>query len=200
MPDFTFDKRKRTYFKDGRPVKPETLKAWVAEVMERTREGMANATQGFIDGGTNRAAWTLEMRALISRSHGALWMLAQGGKEMMDERAWGAAGSRVKTQLDYLRGFERDLANGKAGTDAQILARASLYASPLHQTYQAAVVAREKAAGVQRVARVLDPGSQSCEDCPALVGEYDIDSVPEIGDSTSCGAMCRCEIVTLEAA
>ena len=200
MPSFTFDKKRRTYFKDGRPVPPETLRAWAAEVTEAARSEMKRATERLIAGEINRPAWAVEMRQLISRSHSALWMLAQGGKEAMDAAKWGAVGQRVKAQADFLRGFERDLANERAGSGAQVLARAQLYANPLHATYQAAVVGREREAGVRRVARVLgESPSGHCDDCPVLAGEYDIDEVPEIGAS-ACGASCNCEVVSLEAA
>lgn len=199
MADFIFNKKSRTYFRDSRPVKAETLRAWVGEVMERARGEMRDVTQAFTEGSINRAAWTIEMRSLISRSHGSLAMLAQGGRNAMDEKAWGRAGQRIKSEADFLRGFERDIANGKAGTDAQILSRAQLYANALHATYEGAVVAREKAAGVTRVLRILgDPKTDHCSDCPTLAGEYDIDEVPEIGQS-ECGPACNCYIVSVEA-
>lgn len=197
MPDYTFDKKSRTYFKNGRPVKAATLKAWTADVLERAREEMGKATDSFIAGSINRPAWFLEMRGLIARSHGAMWMLAQGGRNAMDEKAWGKAGNRIKSELAYLRNFEREIANDEAGSELEIAARGRLYANALHASYAAAVVARERAAGVKRVVRVLDAGAENCRDCPDLAGEFDIDSVPEIGAS-ECGNSCRCEIVSVE--
>jgi hypothetical protein len=198
MADFVFDKKTRTYFRDSRPVKPETLRAWVAEVLERTRGEMKAVTQSFVEGSINRPAWFLEMRSLVARSHGSLAMLAQGGKNAMDESAWGRAGQKIKTEAAFLRSFERDIANGKAGTDAQVVARAQLYANALHSSYEAAVLAREKDAGVKRVLRVLgEPLTGHCNDCPTLAGEYGIDEVPGIGDS-ECGPMCNCFIVSVE--
>lgn len=197
---FTFDKQKRLYFKDGRPVKAEVLRSWVSEVMERTRGEMESVTKQFLEGSINRAAWTLEMKGLVGRSHSALWMLAQGGRNAMDESAWGSVGQRIKVQLgNHLRGFERDFANDRIASDEQAIARARLYANPLHQTYQAAVLAREKASGASKVLRVLgSPATGHCGDCPDLAGEYDIDDVPEIGAS-ECGPACNCEIIPLEA-
>lgn len=198
MPDFTFNKRTRTYSRDGRPVKSETLRLWVSEILEGARGQMKEVTEEFTAGTINRAAWTLQMRQLISRSHGAMWMLAQGGKDAMDSKAWGAAGQKIRSEADFLRGFERAIANGEAGTDAQVVARAQLYANGLHASYQAAVVARERAAGAKRVLRVLGtPQTEHCNDCESLAGEYDIESVPQIGD-TECGPACLCEIIPVE--
>lgn len=198
MPSFEFNKKTRLYFKDGRPVSPETLRSWVAEVLERARGEMASVTEDFIGGGINRAAWTLEMKAAISGSHGAMAMLAQGGRDAMDAEAWRMTGQKIKSELEYLRGFERAIANNEAGTEAGILARAGKYADALYPTYVGAALAREKAAGVMRVLRVLgDPQTGHCEDCPGLAGEYDIDEVPAIGDS-ECGNACNCEIISVE--
>lgn len=198
MPSFEFNKLTRTYFKDGRPVKPEILRGWVSDVLERARGEMASVTEDFVNGSINRAAWTIEMRALISRSHGAMAMLAQGGRDAMDASSWGAAGQKIRSELDYLRGFERAVANDEL-SEAAILSRAEKYADALYPTYAAGVLAREKEAGVTRVLRVLgDPLTGHCEDCPGLAGEYDIDEVPAIGDS-SCGSACNCEIISVEA-
>lgn len=198
MPSFTFNKKTRTYSRDGRPVKPATVRQWAAEVRESAREQMEQTTARFIAGEVNRPAWTIEMRTLISRSHSAVWMLAQGGRNAMDARAWGKVGQRIKGQAEFLRGFERAVANDKAGSEAQMLARAQLYANALHSTYEAAVLDRERAAGVTRVLRVLgQPQTGHCEDCPSLAGEYDIDEVPAIGDS-SCGPACYCIIESVE--
>jgi hypothetical protein len=199
MPDFTFNPKTRRYSSGGKTVPPETLRAWVSEVMERTRDEMRTVTQSYNEGSINRAAWTIAMRSLISRSHGSLAMLAQGGKNAMDEKSWGRAGQRIKSESEYLRGFERDIANGKAGSGAQILARAQLYANALHGTYEGAVIAREKTAGATRVLRVLgEPKTEHCSDCPGLAGEYDIDKVPQIGDS-ECQSACNCYFESVEA-
>jgi hypothetical protein len=199
MLDFTFNPKTRRYSSGGKAVPPERVREWVSEIRGKAQERMKAVTEQFITGRMNRAAWTIEMRSLISRSHGAVAMLAQGGKNAMNEKAWGRAGQRIKSESDFLRGFERDVANGKAGTEAQIVARAQLYANALHGTYERAVVAREKDAGVRRVRRVLGvPMTEHCADCPGLAGEYDIDSVPQIGDS-ECGGACNCYTESVEA-
>jgi hypothetical protein len=196
---YTFDKQKRLYFRDGRPVKPDTLRSWVAEVMERARSEMAETTDLFNSGTINRAEWTIRMRTLLVRSHGAVAMLAQGGKEAMDAKAWGRAGQRIRSEVDFLRGFERDIANARAGTDAQILARSQLYANAIHGTYQAGVVARDRAAGVARFRRVLGaPLTEHCSDCPGLAGEYDAGSLIMPGEGSECGPACNCFVEAIE--
>jgi hypothetical protein len=199
MPDYTYNPRTRRYSSGGKTIPPERVREWASEVRSKAQERMKAVTEQFVAGKMNRAAWTIEMRSLISRSHGAVAMLAQGGKNAMDEKAWGRAGQRIKAESEYLRGFERDVANGKAGTEAQIIARAQLYANALHGTYERAVVAREKESGVRRVIRVLGvPTTEHCADCPGLAGEYDIDEAPEIGAS-ECGGACNCYFETVEA-
>jgi hypothetical protein len=199
MPDYSYSPRTRRYSSGGKTVPPERVREWVSEIRGKAQERMKAVTEQFVAGKVNRAAWTIEMRSLISRSHGAVAMMAQGGKKAMDEKAWGRVGQRIKSEAEYLRGFERDIANGKAGTEAQIVARAQLYANALHGTYEGAVIAREKAAGVTRVLRVLgEPKTEHCSDCPGLAGEYDIDKVPQIGDS-ECQSACNCYIESVEA-
>lgn len=145
----------------------------------------------FTEGRINRPAFTIQMREEIVRAHSAMTMLANGGKRAMTERSWGRAGQKIRSEMDFLRGFERDLANDRAGSIAQIQARAEQYSNGLWSTYQNAVQAREKDAGVRKIERVLGSAAEHCADCPSLAGVYDIDKVPPLGQQ-ACNGACRC--------
>lgn len=192
-----WDKQKRQYIRNGKPIPPQSVRQLVLDVIEKAKERLsAIATKA----GTNRAEWFIESREELKRMHMALSMVAQGGRAQMNVRAWGRVGQVIKSEMEYLRGFERDIANG-GQSDAEILARAIRYAAAGYKTYQNGVFAREKDAGVGFARRVLDPNAENCEDCPSLATDHflPITEVAEIGAS-ACGGMCRCELEFMEAA
>lgn len=192
-----WDKQKRQYIRNGKPIPPASVRQLVLDVIETAKERLSNIAG---KAGANRAEWFIESREELKRMHMALSMVAQGGRAQMDPRAWGRAGQVIKSELEYLRGFERDIANGGL-SDAQILARAIQYGESAYKTYQNGVFNRERDAGVGFARRVLDVNAENCEDCPSLATDHflPITEVAEIGNS-SCGGMCRCEVVFAEAA
>jgi hypothetical protein len=160
---------------------------------------MESIAKGYLEH-RNTAELAVSMRDEIRSMHTALAMVAQGGRDQMTNSSWAKVGNVVKTENTYLRGFERDVANGLQ-SDAQILARAISYAESGYRTYENGVLQREKDAGTGFARRVLDADAENCEDCPGLATEefLPITEVAEIGDSI-CQSRCRCQIEYMEAA
>lgn len=194
-----WDKKARRFIRDGKPVPPESVRRFVVDTVEAAKGRMESIAKGYLDSRNSAALYT-EMLEEIRSMHVALAMVAQGGREQMTNSSWARVGNVIKSERGYLRGFERDVANGKQ-SDAQILARAIQYAESSYKTYENSVLQREKESGTAYARRVLDSGADHCEDCPSLATEefLRITEVAEIGDS-SCSGRCRCYLEFAEAA
>ena len=121
------------------PTDPLRLRALAQTAIEE-------ATQRLNDGGS-RQAWEKEMRAILARAHTAAWLagtaerlgvpldspLLSQARLSRAERADITAA--VEEQLKYLRGFVDDM---DSLSEAQIAARANLYAGATRSTYSKA--------------------------------------------------------------
>jgi hypothetical protein len=183
----------RTFVRDGKPIPPDAVRRFVLDTVESAKSRMESIAKGY---NGNTAALFTEMRDEIRNMHTALAMVAQGGREQMTLSSWAQAGNRIKSEIGYLRGFERDVANGLQ-SDAQILARAIKYASAGYVTYEQSVFAREKAAGIEYVKWTVDESAENCSGCLEAAGVHPIDDAPEIG-SHECNSNCRCSLEYLD--
>lgn len=195
-----WNKEKHRYERDGKPIPPSSIRKMVLATIERAKERMRGIASQLVNGTINRPAWFLASRNEVKRMHTALAMLAQGGRAQMDAGSWGRAGQMIRSELNYLRGFERDIAN-ELRSEAQILADAIKYSDAGYKLWSNMVLEREKKLGTGFARRILDEGTEHCEDCPALATEefIPITEVAEIGAS-SCGSFCHCDIEYAEAA
>ena len=107
--------------------------------------------------------WELSMRALTKTAFVDQYILGKGGRGNMTKQDWGRIGYDLGFQYDYLRGFARDISEGKLSA-AAIANRAGLY-------MDASTAAYERGAGAA-AGLVL----------PAYPGD----------GSTPCRARCRC--------
>jgi hypothetical protein len=193
-----WNKQTRRYEKGGKSIPPETVRRWVLETVEQAKANLKAIGEGFTTH-RNTAEWVTASRSELRRMHTALAMVAQGGRSQMDVKAWGRVGNMIKSEANYLRQFERDLANGKV-SDAQLLARVLAYGEGGYKVYQNMVKAREAEAGMF-ARRVLGASEKHCDDCleaasPDFVPAHE---VREIGDS-QCGSLCHCDVEFAEAA
>lgn len=197
-----WDKTKRLFIRDGKPIPPATVRQFVVDTVDAAKSRMESIAKGYLEH-RNTAELAVSMREEIRNLHTALAMVAQGGRDQMTNSSWAKVGNVVKTENTFLRGFERDVANGLQ-SDAQILARAIQYAESGYRTYENGVLQREKDAGTGFARRVLDETAAHCDgdnNCPSLATEefIPITEMAEIGDSP-CGGRCRCTIEFMEAA
>lgn len=165
------------------------------------------ATQSLANGGSI-SAWRKQMELAIKRSQTAAYIAATAERLGVSPKAVRGLSkaerkeldARIKTQLDYLDGFVRDLKAGKL-SPAQAQARANLYAGATKQGYYAArwsdwiipeyllpgnqicktncgcrisVAAESKDSDTGTLTRVMGKPEKHCTECPALVGSYEV--------------------------
>ncbi len=152
--------------------------------------------------------WEAQMRAAITRGHLAAWLAGTGerlgvkpGSALLSEKRLSRAEraeikALVEAQLAYLRGFAA--ARGEM-SEAQIAARAKLYAQAVKGTYDQArwgdwvipdylypgrqqcqvnclcrISVRDNGDGTGVLTREMGGTEYHCGECPPLAGEYDV--------------------------
>lgn len=164
-----------------------------ARLSTRMQAHARNLTAGNIDLPTfqRRSAEDLKL------SHVRMAILGAGGRSQTTAAQYGATGRLLRDQYNYLDGFSRDLAAGKL-TKEQVISRAGLYgASTRSAFHQSEKIARGRE-GFKLAKRVLDPGSQHCQEClDFATGDrfVPIEEIIPVGTRCSCLSRCRCSII-----
>ncbi len=172
-----------------------------------TMTAIRDATTAYLNGGT-QAAWEQAMRAAITRGHTAAYLAATAERlnvpldsallsEKRLSRAERAEIKRlVQAQIDYLRGFIDAL---PTLTDAQIAARADLYAGAVKTTYyqtrwgdweipdhllpgmqqcvgncKCRISVADNGDGSGVLTRTMGGTEHHCTECPPLVGDHPV--------------------------
>lgn len=182
----------RRYVRSGRSLPPDSIRRFVIETVGLARTRLTTIAEAYINH-RNVAQWFTGTKAELRAMHTAMAMIAQGGKLQMEPKSWGKVGQMIRTEMDYLRQFERGVANG-AVSDAQLLARVLGYGDAGYKIYTNMVKAREAEAGMF-ARRVTSGGADTCDDCFAAEAEGWVPAgdVREIGDS-QCVSSCKCDI------
>lgn len=164
-------------------------------VMDASALQMNALTQSLIDGGISLADWQTSMMEQIKLTHTASAALANGGWAQMTPSDWGATGQMIREQYDFLRNYAQEIANGTQPLDGRMLVRSDLYADASNGTFWEMTKRDYLQNGYDEGRRVLEPGSDHCDDCEEYASEgwMPIDEIPEIGNS-QCLTRCRCEI------
>lgn len=170
-----------------------TPEAAALEIVAATTGRLVTLTRQRLDGTLDTLAWRSAMQAELRSAHVAQTALAHGGLGQLTPSARGWVGSELRAQYDYLAGFALDLAQGTV-SEAQALARATLYADATLGTYRAAEQRVEAAQGPRECRNVLG-AAQHCEECPRLSarGWVPLAEMPAPG-RRSCGPRCRCTL------
>lgn len=181
----------RRYVRSGRSLPPDSVRRFVIATVGLARVRLTTIAEAYLRH-RNRAEWFLNTKGELRAMHTALAMIAQGGKLQMEPKSWARAGQMIRSEMDYLRQFERGVANG-AVSDAQLLARILNYGDAGRRVYDNMVKRRESDAGMyaRRVLGVAD----HCDECLAESSEdfRPVDDVPDIG-SLQCLSLCMCTI------
>jgi hypothetical protein len=139
----------------------------VAKLQTIASESVGALTQRLIAGQITPLAWAKEMERTIARAHtaAAIGGIADRSGVKVDSKLITPRNlsrqerklidAAVAAQRPYLQGFLRDIRSGNL-SDAQIQARADLYAGPVRATYS-----KERWANVQLPAHPAD-GSSEC--------------------------------------
>lgn len=188
----------RRYVRNGKSIPPDSIRRWVLQTVGQARVRLTTIAEGFVNH-RNTAEWFIKSRGELRAMHTALAMIAQGGRHQMTPKAWGRVGQMIKSEMEYLRQFERDVSKGVV-SDAELLARVVNYGEAGYKVYSNMVKQREAEAGMY-ARRVLDDPDKSCDDCKAAASEEFVPAheVKEIGDS-QCLSLCRCDVEYAEVA
>ena len=153
---------------------------------------MTNITQRYVDGKIDINAWQKGMRKEIKDSHIVSSTAGRGGRDSMTKADWGRTGGRLKQQYGYLDGLALERINGEV-SDAQMMARAKMYAGNNRKAYYDGQVAANKDAGFTEERRILHP-AEHCDDCEGFEaqGWQPIGTLPEPGEESVCMSNCKC--------
>lgn len=154
---------------------------------------IAAATQRLIDGGTV-AQWERAMLDAITRGHAAAAIAGTAerlgvaaGSKLLNERNLSRIERRdihtaVRGQLPYLRNFAADVQAGQL-SDAQIAARAALYAGAIRTTYYRG---RWATYDLRNVPIPADGGTQCISNCKCVAYVEDGQWIYEMTAAEHC--------------
>lgn len=144
------------------------------------------------------------LRILLKNLYGSIAPIGAGGVSVMNPSRWGFIGSLLKKQFNFLTSFISDLIRGRysEGQRQLVKNRLHLYAQSVRNAYYKNKVRtlKEYNPGKQIEKRkILNQGSQNCEDCLREVGlgwvDVDSDMVSDPGSGeTICITNCTCDM------
>ena len=147
------------------------------------------------------SAWAKQMEAIIARGHMAAQIAGIADRSGVEPRGLSRIERQeikaiIKDQLDYLKGF---VAAAENMSPEAIAARAALYAGAVRQTYYAErwgawdipahllpgnqtcmtnckcrISVEDHGDGTGTLTREMGGTENHCDECPALVGSYDV--------------------------
>lgn len=176
----------------GQLVSESTVLDTVEGFATYAQRNMSNITQQYLDGKIDIKAWQQGMRQEIKDAHLVGAMAGRGGRDAMTQADWGRQGARLRQQYGYLDGLAWERVGGEV-SDAQMMARARMYANKARTSYYDGQTAANEAAEFTEERRVLNP-AEHCDDCIgwANIGWAAIGKLPEPGEASVCRANCKC--------
>jgi hypothetical protein len=145
-----------------------------------------------LDGTVPLEDWQYSMAVELRRIHCQMAALGRGGWEQMTPSDWGRVGNRLRDEYKFLMGFADQIARGEL-SEAQILARLTLYENGVWSSYWKGQEDAHDEAGFTEERRVLQP-AEHCGDCIGYAeqGWQPLGSLPAPGENSICGNNCRC--------
>ena len=190
--DWDFELASYVYRKTGKAVAQSVMLSWADTYTLVVKDRIALLTERFIDGGITLEQWQQRMAIEIKDGWIVSANIGRGGREMMMYADWGRTGGRLQYEYARLRMFAEQIDLGLL-TDAEILARAQLYANATRLGYWDGLTSAKMDSGFTHEQRFLNP-AEHCEDCVvyADMGIQPIGTLPEPGDASECGRNCKC--------
>jgi hypothetical protein len=193
----TYDRRASQYRNDkGQFVPRPEITRLLNQEIGRSEARLKAHTRLLTQGKIHLAEWQIRMAETIKTSHLQMAMLSSGGKEQLTPRHYGAIGSQLRKQFEYLDNFARDLYAGKV-TPTQAIRRSGLYAESVKITFSRAEQISRIEEGFNAGKRILDAGARHCSECidyQRLEWTAIADIIP-VGTNCSCQNRCKCRIV-----
>ena len=195
--NFEFDKRVQRYRyssgdRKGQFVSFAQLEKLTADYQAQQAEQGQQILERLLSQEIGLSDWLKETAAHLKTGHINMYALGFGGHQKMGQGEYGAIGSRLKSEYEYLRNFALDIQKGGL-SEQQIKARLELYYKNTWQTYERARERAHSKNGFDLERRVLAAG-ENCNDCLrfAAKGWVDIGTLPAPGVESACQANCRC--------
>ena len=151
------------------------------------------------------ARWQQTVAREIKDAYIVNLQIGRGGKKATDYADYGRIGGRLAFEYGKLSQFATEIAGrqfdadgnlikGTGPSDAQIMARAKLYAKGPRTAYFDGLTAGKVEAEYTEERRVIHSGNP-CADCVeyAAAGWQPIGALPEPGVQSACGHNCQCE-------
>lgn len=177
----------------GRIVPQDRVRRVLDRHLDATAKEMGEAAQRLTRGQWSPRRFQLEMADLSANAHMQARLMATGGSDQATTAIRGAAQARWQTDMRYLGDFGQQIARGQGGTEAQVAARARMYArATIADTYEDGLLGATRAAGYQEERWVLG----NAEHCPGCVdqagrGWVVMGDLPGIG-TQECRMGCHC--------
>ncbi len=177
----------------GQKVKTLTVLREAERYHDRyVRPNIESITDRFIEGKIDLPKWQAEMREELRQAWKHTATAGRGGREQMTQADYGRLGGRLSFEYRKLADFARQIEAGQL-TEAQIRARAALYANGPRTAYFDGLTAAQREAGMTEERRILGV-AEHCADCEyyASLGWQPLGSLPEPGTQCACGHNCKC--------
>lgn len=208
-----FDRRRSVFRIDGKVVSVTTIRVLLAQIEKIGGVRLRTHMDAFLRGEITLEEWAKRSASTIRVSHTLSTALAVGGIDRAQTNE--EAEKRIREELTFLAGFERDIRQGKV-SGPKMQSRIASYMLAVPVTYWFIDQReKEKLKELKRVKKITNGiplteielrdiykearryrrSSESCSGCIAYSGFWmPIDKMPPIG-SLDCRSRCRCFIV-----
>jgi len=178
------------FYIDGDSVSITTIREYVRRIETRIGKRLTKLTDQLDRGVIETAEWRREFERNVTSAHVLTAALALGSIRAAISNA--DVQARIDSELDYARGFGKDVDKGKAGTGPQIASRARSYLLAAAVTYGILEQRIRTLLTGYTECRRIRRASESCPGCIAYSYRWmAIEDMPPIG-SLTCRQKCRC--------
>lgn len=175
----------------GKEIPYESVRGSIEKVAADTSAKLRNLTQQFVDKKIDLPSWSTQSEALIRKSLISSGQIAAGGKAQLSASLNGKLGSIVKFHLGKFRDMGLARERGEV-SDAQLLARADMYADATVGTYEQIHHKVKSDAGYKQVKNILGSG-ESCSECLAITAlGYMPTAKFKPPGTRKCMSRCKC--------
>ncbi|HUS72940.1 MAG TPA: hypothetical protein VMY06_07710 [Sedimentisphaerales bacterium] len=190
--DWDYELACYVYKSTGKAVANSVMLGWADSYTVVVKTRISMLTEKFIDGSITLEQWQQRMAIEIKDGWIVSANIGRGGRSMMTQADWGRTGGRLQYEYSRLRMFAEKIKMGDL-SDAEIMARAQLYANATRLGYFDGLTSAKADVGFTYEQRFLNP-AEHCGDCVtyADMGIQPIGTLPEPGEASQCGRNCKC--------
>ncbi len=191
---FSIERGEYIWNSNGRVVSTPKIQKELDKLTERYSENIDRLSDRLTSGNLSIPQWQERMRREIKNLHRTQFIIGRGGRDQMTPSDWGKLGSDLRwVQYAHLDSFAIDIAEGNL-SDAQIRARARMYANAVTKNFWAGKTKAMIAAGYVEEQRFLGVADH-CDICRgfAAQGRVPIGTLPNPGEKCLGLTNCKCE-------